>query len=81
MAEDSKIMSSADVEDTHSVKIGEVASANIDVAAAYAHHLEGENAYTRKGATHLRWKLDLRHHAGRYGQSYDSYGCPVWLPG
>ena len=60
MADDSKVMSSADVEDTHSVKIGEVASANIDVAAAYAHHLEGENAYTRKEATRLRWKLDLR---------------------
>jgi ACS family allantoate permease-like MFS transporter len=60
MADDSKVMSSADVEDTHSVKIGEVASANVDVAAAYAHHLEGENAYTRKEATRLRWKLDLR---------------------
>jgi len=60
MPDDSKVMSSADVEDTHSVKMGEVASANVDVAAAYAHHLTGENAYTRKEATRLRWKLDLR---------------------
>jgi hypothetical protein len=60
MTDDNKVMSSADVEDTHSVKIGEVASANVDVAAAYAHHLTGENAYTRKEATRLRWKLDLR---------------------
>ncbi|KAI4917328.1 hypothetical protein J4E90_003835 [Alternaria incomplexa] len=60
MPDDSKVMSSADIEDTHSVKMGEVSSANVDVAAAYAHHLTGENAYTRKEATRLRWKLDLR---------------------
>ncbi|KAF2023988.1 MFS general substrate transporter [Setomelanomma holmii] len=60
MSNDSKVMSSADIEDTHSVKMGEVISADVDVAAAYAHHLTGENAYTRKEATRLRWKLDLR---------------------
>ena len=60
MADINKGMSAADAEDTHSVKIGEVATADVDVAAAYAHHLTGENAYTRKEATRLRWKLDLR---------------------
>jgi MFS transporter, ACS family, allantoate permease len=60
MSDISKSMSAADAEDTHSIKIGEVASADVDVAAAYAHHLTGENAYTRKEATRLRWKLDLR---------------------
>lgn len=56
---DHKVMSAADAEDTHSIKMGEVTS-DVDVAAAYAHHLNGENAYTRKEATRLRWKLDLR---------------------
>jgi ACS family allantoate permease-like MFS transporter len=60
MADISKVMSAGDAEDTHSIKMGEVASADGDVAAAYAHHLSGENAYTRKEATRLRWKLDLR---------------------
>lgn len=60
MTDNSKVMSAADMEDTHSVKVGEVATADVDVAAAYAHHLTGENAYTRKEATRLRWKLDLR---------------------
>ena len=59
MADNKQVLSSADMEDTHSVKMGEV-SADVDVAAAYAHHLTGENAYTRKEATRLRWKLDLR---------------------
>lgn len=60
MSDPNKVMSAADIEDTTSVKMGEVASADVDVAAAYAHHLTGENAYTRKEATRLRWKLDLR---------------------
>ena len=59
MADDLKIKSTADV-DTHSVKVGEVVPADGDIAAAYAHHLAGENAYTRKEANRLRWKLDLR---------------------
>jgi hypothetical protein len=60
MSSEPKVMSSADVEDTHSIKMGEVVAADVDIAAAYAHHLTGENAYTRKEATRLRWKLDLR---------------------
>jgi ACS family allantoate permease-like MFS transporter len=60
MADIAKVMSAGDAEDTHSIKMGEVASADVDVAAAYAHHLSGKNAYTRKEATRLRWKLDLR---------------------
>lgn len=59
MADNKQVLSAADVEETHSVKMGEVSS-DVDVAAAYAHHLSGENAYTRKEATRLRWKLDLR---------------------
>jgi hypothetical protein len=58
MTDITKVMSAGDAEETHSVKLGEVAEADVDVAAAYAHHLTGENAYTRKEATRL--KLDLR---------------------
>lgn len=59
MADNKQVLSSADVEDSHSVKVGEV-SADLDIAATYAHHLDGENAYTRKEETRLRWKLDIR---------------------
>jgi len=49
-----------DLEQTHSVQMGSVAAADVDIAASYANQLEGENAYTRKEETRLRWKLDLR---------------------
>ncbi|KAF2805001.1 putative allantoate permease [Mytilinidion resinicola] len=35
-------------------------SNDVDIAAAYAGQLDGENAYTRKEQVRLRWKLDLR---------------------
>jgi ACS family allantoate permease-like MFS transporter len=60
MTDIAKVMSAGEAEETHSVKLEEVLSADVDVAAAYAHHLSGENAYTRKEATRLRWKLDMR---------------------
>lgn len=49
---ESKSIGMGDVED--------VPSQDRDVAAAYANQFEGENAYTRKEWTRLRWKLDLR---------------------
>ncbi|KIV99835.1 uncharacterized protein PV09_08504 [Verruconis gallopava] len=64
MTEESKNMKTdvtpADMEDTHSVKIGSVTSATADVAAAYANQFTGEDTYTKKEETRLRWKLDLR---------------------
>jgi hypothetical protein len=33
---------------------------DVDIAAAYADRLEGENAYSRKEEMKLRWKLDWR---------------------
>jgi hypothetical protein len=50
----------ADLEQTHSVQMGSVAAADADIAASYANQLSGENSYTRKEETRLRWKLDLR---------------------
>ena len=42
------------------MQVGAVASADADIAASYANQFSGENAYTRKEETRLRWKLDLR---------------------
>lgn len=50
----------ADLEQTKSFQEGTAASTDVDVAATYANQFEGENAYTRKEQTRLRWKLDLR---------------------
>lgn len=50
----------ADLEETHSVGFGNVTTANADVAAQYADQLNGDNAYTKKEETRLRWKIDLR---------------------
>ncbi len=33
---------------------------DVDIAAAYADRLEGEDAYTKKEANRLRWKIELR---------------------
>lgn len=50
-----------EMEDSSSVGIGKVASTGDgDVAAAYAHQLSGESAYSQKEWRRLRWKLDLR---------------------
>jgi hypothetical protein len=50
---------SGDLQDHSSVKQGYV-SGDVDIAAAYAGQLDGENAFTRKEEVRLRWKLDLR---------------------
>ena len=50
-----------DVADSKSVTEGQVfSSPDVDIAAAYADRLDGENAYTSKEEMRLRWKLDLR---------------------
>ncbi|KAI0129705.1 MFS general substrate transporter [Xylariales sp. AK1849] len=50
-----------EMEDSASVSLGKVAtSGNVDIAAAYANQLEGENAYSRMEWIRLRWKLDIR---------------------
>lgn len=35
-------------------------NSDVDVAAKYANHFTGENAYSKKEARRLRWKLDMR---------------------
>jgi ACS family allantoate permease-like MFS transporter len=64
MSIDSKNMKSGvtpgEAEETASVRFGTTASADVDIAATYAGQFNGENSYTRKEATRLRWKLDLR---------------------
>lgn len=39
---------------------GKSISGDVDVAAGYANQLDGDNAYTSREWTRLRWKLDLR---------------------
>jgi ACS family allantoate permease-like MFS transporter len=39
---------------------GKAMTGDVDIAAGYADKLEGENAYTTKEWTRLRWKLDMR---------------------
>jgi ACS family allantoate permease-like MFS transporter len=48
------------INDPKDVFHGHVLGDDVDIAAAYADRLDGENAYTRKEEVRLRWKLDLR---------------------
>ncbi|KAH9897315.1 putative allantoate permease [Xylariomycetidae sp. FL2044] len=60
---DGKDSKSAAAADTASVAMGKVTSApasDVDVAAMYANQFTDGNEYSKKEATRLRWKLDLR---------------------
>ena len=57
----SAIKEAMDATESKSVAEGQVLNnRDVDIAAAYADRLDGENAYTSKEAARLRWKLDLR---------------------
>lgn len=58
MSYEKEVMSS--INDSKDVAHGQVLGDDVDIAAAYADQLNGENAYTRKEEVRLRWKLDLR---------------------
>jgi hypothetical protein len=64
MSIDAKDMKAAvvpgDLEEAASIQPGSVSSGDVDIAATYANQFVGENAYTKKEETRLRWKLDLR---------------------
>ena len=55
--------SPGELESSSSVAPGDLdhhVNGDVDIGAQYATQLSGEDAYTRKEWTRLRWKLDLR---------------------